>query len=208
MLLKSLDFKADTVDMDKRTFTGYASTWDVDQGGDLIVKGAFTKTLKEAGNRVKVLWQHHEPIGRPVEMAEDNKGLLVTAKVSNTRLGDEALELMRDEVIDRMSIGYMIPEGKSDYNADGVRVIRELMLKEFSLVTFPMNEAAVITGVKSVREAMSHKRDLNKTDLKELADMVDELNALIKGEPRSRTSSKDQPQDIAELKAAIECWGV
>mgnify|MGYP000867376569 CR=1 FL=1 len=43
--------------------------------------------------------QHAQPIGIPVEMREDAKGLWVKARVSKTALGDEALvELMRDSV--------------------------------------------------------------------------------------------------------------
>ncbi|MCK4957744.1 MAG: HK97 family phage prohead protease [Planctomycetes bacterium] len=208
MHLKSLEFKADAVSIKDRTFTGYASTWDVDYGGDLIVKGAFAKTLKEAGSRVKVLWQHYEPIGVPTHMEEDTKGLLVTAKVSKTRLGDEALELLADKVIDRMSIGYRIPEGKSEYNSDGVRVIKELQLLEFSLVTFPMNDAAIVTGVKTVRDMLSCKNRIDPAELKQLNDMVDELNALLHREPSKGTRGGRQPQnDIAALSAAIDNWG-
>ena len=206
MKLQSMDFKADAVSVKERTFTGYASTWDLDQGGDLIVQGAFAKTLKEAGSRVKVLWQHHEPIGIPTEMSEDKKGLLVTAKISKTRLGDEALELMSDGVIDRMSIGYRIPEGKSEYNSDGIRVIRELKLMEFSLVTFPMNEAAVITDVKRVRDMVSVGQHFTPSDLKQLSEMMDDLNALLCREPRS-THHKGQPQELTDLASAIGNWG-
>ena len=42
--------------------------------------------------------QHAQPIGIPVEMREDAKGLWVKVRVSKTALGDEALELMRDSV--------------------------------------------------------------------------------------------------------------
>lgn len=210
MQLKSLSFKASSVDLDERTFKGYASTWDLDQGGDLILKGAFAKTLKEAGANVKVLWQHYEPIGRPLKMEEDDTGLFVEAKVSKTRLGDEALELMKDGVIDRMSIGYRIPEGKSDYNGEtGVRIIRELKLMEFSVVTFPMNEAAVITDVKRVRDMVSVEHNFNKKDLKQLAEMVDEINALLKREPPRSTPGIQQPHDeIADLCAAIETFKI
>lgn len=206
MKFKSLDFKADSVSVKDRTFSGYASTWDLDLGGDLITRGAFTKTIQEAGGRVKVLWQHSEPIGRPVAMEEDEKGLFVTAKISKTRLGDEALELMHDGVIDRMSIGYRIPEGKSEYNADGIRIIRELKLLEFSLVTFPMNEAAVITDVKRVRDMISVKQNFSKKDLGELSNMVDELTALLKREPPKGTRATQQPQEMAGLMSAIESF--
>lgn len=205
MKLKSLDFKSEAVSVKDRTFEGYASTWDLDQGGDLIIKGAFSKTLKEAGGRVKVLWQHSEPIGRPISMEEDDKGLFVKAKISKTRLGDEALELMADGVIDRMSIGYRIPEGKSEYNSDGIRLIRELKLLEFSVVTFPMNEAAVITDVKRVRDMMSVSHNFSQKDLEQLGDMVEELNALLGREPRDRTLDRQQPRnELSGLIADIQ----
>ena len=36
---------------DGRTIYGYAATWDEDTIGDIIVKGAFSKTIKERGPR-------------------------------------------------------------------------------------------------------------------------------------------------------------
>ena len=58
-------------------------------------------TAKKTPKKVedKVLWQHAQPIGIPVEMREDAKGLWVKVRVSKTALGDEALELMRDSVV-------------------------------------------------------------------------------------------------------------
>lgn len=204
MQLKSLNFEQKAVNKSERTFEGYASTFDLDLGGDLITKGAFTKTLQEAGARVKVLWQHSDPIGRPIEMEEDDKGLFVKAKISKTRLGDEALELMHDGVIDRMSIGYRIPEGKSEYNSDGIRIIRELKLLEFSVVTFPMNEAAVITDVKRVRDMISVGHRYSASDLKQLGELASELNALVKQEPRRRTPGNTQPRDdVSSLLAEL-----
>src|SRR5699024_5429610 len=110
MELKADELKESNVNTAERTFEGYASTWDKDKGGDIIVPGAFKKYINEAfpKGRIKVLWQHDQALGMPTEMAEDTKGLYVKARVSKTRLGDEALELMADGVIDRMSIGYMI----------------------------------------------------------------------------------------------------
>lgn len=208
MLYKNVAFKADSVDLDARTFTGYASTWELDKGSDIIVKGAFSKTLQESADRVKVLWQHDAPIGKPVSMVENEKGLLVTGRVSKTRLGDEALELMKDGVVDRMSIGYIIPEGKSEYNGDGVRVIREVKLMEFSPVTFPMNDGAVITGVKNISDALHGGITLSKEESKSLADMLGNLSALLQSEPPKGTQDDGQPQEMSELKGLVENWGV
>jgi HK97 family phage prohead protease len=208
MELKSYELKESAVDLDQRTFEGYASTWDKDQVGDVIHQGAFIKSISEAfpAKRVKVLWQHSEPLGMPLEMREDGFGLYVKGKVSKTRLGDEALELMRDGVVDRMSIGFMIPQGKSDYDENGVRHIREVKLMEFSPVTFPANEAAIITGVKAIEDALQHGAQI--TDYPAFIKRLDNLRALLnKSQPENSTVDGEQPPEVDEVKALLLSLG-
>ena len=208
MELKALQFKESDVSLSDRTFKGYAATWDKDQGGDIIAKGAFTKTIAERGNRVKVLWQHSEPLGVPSLMREDEKGLYVEGRISKTRLGDEALELMRDGVIDQMSIGFSIPSGKSEYSGDDdARIIREVKLFEFSPVTFPMNENAYITGVKSLREQLQFGGKLSAEQIKELSVLMDEMKALLTGAAAKGTANEQQPQDLKALESALLNFG-
>ena len=149
MEYKQVAFKMDEVDEDANVFKGYASTYDLDKGGDIIVRGAFDKTLQDNANQVKILWQHKQdsPIGKPSVMRADDNGLYIEGKVSDTTLGRDAKILMKDGVINSMSIGFITKE--SDYNQDGIRLIKELELVEFSLVTYPMNEKAIITQIKN-----------------------------------------------------------
>jgi len=206
--LKALKFDDASVSLSERTFKGYASTWDKDRGNDIIVKGAFAKTLSERANRVKILWQHSEPLGKPTLMREDDKGLYVEGKISKTRLGDEALELMQDGVVDQMSIGFSIPSGKSEYSkGDDARIIKEVKLYEFSPVTFPMNENAYITSVKSLREQLLAGGNLSAHQIKELADQLDQLKALLTGAAGTTTASQQQPQDLKALHEAITNFG-
>ena len=207
MEYKALNFKADDVNTGARTFAGYASTFDADLGNDIISKGAFNKTLKERGDRVKILWQHADPIGKPLSMNTDSKGLFVEGKISKTRLGDEAVELMNDGVIDQMSIGFSIPSGKSERDSKGMRLINEVKLFEFSLVTFPMNENAFVTSIKSVKAAIQ-SGTYDHTELKELADALAELNALLKSEPPKSTQHGTQPQELDALKKALKNFGL
>ncbi|ASU03397.1 prohead protease [Pseudoalteromonas phage AL] len=209
MELKALQFKEQDVNVESRTFKGYASTWDKDNGSDIITKGAFSKTLGERSDRIKILWQHDAPLGKPTLMREDEKGLYVEGYISKTRLGDEALELMRDGVVDQMSIGFSIPQGKSEYSKnDSARVIREVKLYEFSPVTFPMNDNAMITGVKSLREQIMSGGNMSDTQIKELSSLLDEMKALIAGEAASSTSHGKQPQDLKALQDAILNFGL
>ncbi len=206
MLFKSTEFKAEDINESKRTFAGYASTWDLDQGGDVIHKGAFKKTISERGNQVKVLWQHdqNQPIGLPISMTEDSKGLLVEAKLSNTTLGNDVIELLKDGVVNQMSIGYSIPANKSEVNSKGIRDISEVKLFEFSPVTFPMNESAIITGAKNMRDALAMGR-IEQKDLQQVQELLKDLSTLLAvGEPPKKHSLLDnQPSELEQLSAVL-----
>lgn len=131
-------------------FEGYASAFgNADSYNDIVVKGAFSKTIQES-KRVKVLWQHdpHQPIGKPLAMSEDSKGLHVKAKISNTTLGKDVVQLIKDGVIDELSIGFNTIKDEWDQKS-GARLIKEVKLWEFSPVTFAANEMAGISGIKS-----------------------------------------------------------
>ena len=155
MQFKSMPLEV-KVDMDHRTFEGYASTFgNVDLGNDRVKRGAYKKTIRERfkKNLIKTLWQHYEPFGRVEALKEDEHGLLFKSFVSRTTLGDDGLELMRDGVVDRMSIGYETVKSKW-IEKDGCRELIELKLFEISPVTFAMNEEATINAVKSFLDKM------------------------------------------------------
>jgi HK97 family phage prohead protease len=194
---KSLQFKAESVDQQERIFKGYASTYDLDSGGDIIVKGAFEKSM-QSGRNVKVLWQHKTdvPIGKPILMREDDKGLYVEAKISQTTAGNDAMTLLMDGVIDSMSIGYITKE--SEFRNDGVRLLKEVDLFEFSLVSYPMNDKAVITQVK------------NQFDVRELENILREAGYSNSQAKKMATAGikslrevGDEQKALAELHAAI-----
>lgn len=148
---KEFTFEIKQLDAEERTFEGYASIFgNVDAYNDIVQQGAFKKTLQERGNNIKILWQHDptKPIGKVVEAKEDKVGLKVKGKISETDPGNEALQLMRDGVIGELSIGY--DTIKRDYDEEGHRLLKEIKLYEVSPVTFPANNQAVVTAVKSV----------------------------------------------------------
>lgn len=203
---KALKFEIKKDDIAGRVFSGYASTFDVDLGGDIITQGAFKKTIEGRQQAVKILWQHNEPIGKSMRLYEDSIGLFVEGKVSKTRLGDEALELMRDRVVDQMSIGFSIPAGKSEMSEEGLRIIREVKLYEFSPVTFPMNENAIITSVKNMKDALALGK-VEQKDLKELSELLTDIKTLLSTEPLKGTQPLDQPSELDVLMKALDNFG-
>jgi HK97 family phage prohead protease len=136
----------------RRRIQGFASIFgNRDSQGDIVVKGAFARTLKERED-VKVLWQHDRarPIGKQESAYENDQGLAVTGVLSDTSfVRDEVLPLVKDGVVNGLSIGYDVAAGGEEQSKDG-NLLKDLELFEWSIVTFPANERARVTEVKSV----------------------------------------------------------
>lgn len=205
------------VDSRQRIIEGYASTFgNVDLGDDVVMPGAFTKTLATEfpARRIKVMRDHEHLIGLPLHMEQDTGGLFTREKISATPIGEETIVLAADGVIDRKSIGYLT-EQKSYGMQDGrkVRRLESLRLKEYSLLAFPMNPAAVITSVKSaddleaafaqVAAALDHLREFPATRAEyaakcaTLAAELTALSALATGEPESTPASPSAPVAVS-----------
>ena len=164
--VKTMQFKVDAYNEEEGIFSGYGAIFDnVDSGGDIIEPGAFTKTLAEGWERVKILALHNDcwlPIGRPIELREDANGLFLSAKISDTTMGRDIKVLLKDGVLNELSIGY--DPIVFDYDSDGIRHLREVKLWEVSVVTWAMNPEAVITGYKSMQETAEQAQAI-KADL-------------------------------------------
>lgn len=153
---KSFDFDVKSVD-DSGTFTGYGSVFgNVDGGNEVVVKGAFTKSLvarAAKGRKLPILWQHRsgEPIGVYESVKEDDHGLLMSGRllISDVQRAKEAYALLKAGAVTGMSIGYGVLDDHVD-SKTRVRYLKELQLEETSIVTFPMNDAARIEVVKSM----------------------------------------------------------
>ncbi|WP_273690266.1 HK97 family phage prohead protease [Ketogulonicigenium vulgare] len=145
------EIKAD--EQDANTFSGYASIFgNLDRVGDIVLRGAFTKSLEE--RRPKMLWQHdpNQVIGVFDEVREDEKGLFVMGRFAQTPKAQEVRELMLMGAIDSMSIGYVTKDYEYSHTND--RLLKEVILFEVSLVTFGANESAKVEQVKSAIDDM------------------------------------------------------
>jgi uncharacterized protein len=134
-------------------FEGYGSNFGVlDLGGDIVVPGAYAKTLTDRGAKgVKLLYQHQsdQPIGVWEELREDAVGLYCRGRllVEDLSKAREVHALMKVGAIDGLSIGYQVVNAARDA-ANGARLLEEIDLREISVVTFPMNEQSRISSVK------------------------------------------------------------
>ena len=153
---KAFKFELESTD-ESGEFSGYAAVFgNRDSGDDIIEKGAFSNTIREDFDRIKILALHNDcwlPVGKPIALREDEKGLYIRGKISDTSMGRDIQTLMKDGVLNELSIGY--DAVVFDYDSDaGVRHLKEIRLWEVSIVTWAMNDQAKIDEVKALVEGI------------------------------------------------------
>lgn len=154
-----MEFKA--VEQGKNLYIeGYASVFGVlDSYEDIVEKGAFKNTIQGKNfKRIAFCYQHEfsTVIGKIIELREDEIGLWFKAKISNTNLGRDLVELIGDGAINEISIGFRTKVSEMNTETN-VRMIKEVELYEISLVTRAANSEAFITQTEVKNEVVDNK---------------------------------------------------
>lgn len=137
-------------------FSGHLSVFNnVDSYGDIVMPGAFKKSLGEWSKRKRlppILWQHQyvEPIGPFTMLEEDDIGLAFAGRllVNDVVRAREAHALVENDVVSGMSMGFVTVVDEEDRKTNTRKLI-EVDLWEGSIVTFPANKEAQIEAIKS-----------------------------------------------------------
>lgn len=200
-------------------FSGYGAVFNnVDGGGDVIIGGAFKRTLREWEGKGKfppMLLQHGGwgtnaddllPIGRWTAMEETARGLKVTGELFalGTERGTYIHEGLKSGALDGLSIGYRVKKfTQGTKPTEPRRKLEDIDLVEVSVVTFPMNDKARVNAVKfdelqTVREVEAYLRDACGMPRRQAAALI----ARIKGlDPRR---DADDEQDLAGLLEQVQ----
>lgn len=157
-------FKLSKMDVDEKQgmFEGYAAVFgNLDLVGDIIEKGAFKRSINSKKGKFPILHNHwfDAEIGLTTEMDEDETGLKFKGVFHISEDPKMDVQLAREtyaKVMNRIkydmpmgvSIGYNTVKSIRDTDRNA-RLLKEVKLFEISLVTFPANEMATVTGVKS-----------------------------------------------------------
>ena len=170
-------FELKDVDKASRKVVVYLAKFDnVDSDGDVIRKGAFAKSLQEHGvdsnsNRKIAFLRHHDwqqPIGKFLELKEDDNGLYGVAEMGRTTIAEDAWKDYEDGIIREHSIGFQYIKDKMKFIEDstmptkGFYEVKEVKLFEGSAVTFGANS---LTNVLSVTKGEERATMLNKLNL-------------------------------------------
>jgi HK97 family phage prohead protease len=131
-----------------------------------------------------LLWQHDrtEPIGKITAGQESADGFHFSSAISDTVRGRDAATLASDGCLS-LSVGFIMRDSAV---VDGITEVRDAVVKEISLVSFPAYAGAVVTDI----------RDDNNTD-SEIPD-----SALSKEHIVDETT--DTASDLAEVREAIQ----
>jgi uncharacterized protein len=167
------------------TFEGYGAVFgNEDDNGDMLMRGAFDKTLatsRSSGQMPKMLLNHGGaaygmptaqdmlPIGKWTKMASDAHGLQAKGRLINldTEHGKRIYGAMKEGELSGLSIGFKARDFTFGTKANEPRrTLKAVDLFELSPVTFPANTSALITGIKSaghittIREFEDFLRDV------------------------------------------------
>jgi len=126
------------------------------RASDVILKGAFAKTLMERGDRLKVLYDHDMKrlIGKVEKAEEDDKGLFVELLISEAE--DDIQKKIREGIYDELSIGYVTIQSEWIQNGqEDVRVLKEIKLYEVSIVPLSKHPLTKFKEVKSAEDQAS-----------------------------------------------------
>jgi hypothetical protein len=143
MITRSFEIRA--TDAEKREVSGMAVPYNdtIDIGGGWSER--FEKGAVDLNANVKLFRDHEDIIGVVTEMEESDEGLLIRAKISETVLGNETLNLVKDGAIRSFSVGF-IPV--IDEKKEKTIIRKKVDLKEVSLVAFPAYEKAEVLSVR------------------------------------------------------------
>ena len=142
MLTKGIDSGFTDIDAKQGIVTGYFAVFNnKDLDGDIIERGAFTKTITERGpagkQLIKYLLDHKKDqvVAKITELYEDEKGLRYTAKIGSHSAGQDFQKMIESELINQHSFGFKTIKSFYDQGLKANK-LKELFMLEGSAVQF------------------------------------------------------------------------
>lgn len=196
-MLRKLDLSLDDCNFKfkgkaKGEFEGYASVFgNIDKVGDTVFPGAFKESLEQTWPK---LFVNHDSMGIPPgdwkHIEEDSTGLAVVGVIDfNHKDGHSLYSALERKAMDATSIGYIAPREHNPANSSGGMDLKKVLLKEISIVTFPCDSFARISGVKaeidtitSLREAELFLREVGVMSKSTATDFVSRVRTIARRE--------------------------
>ena len=213
---RSYGFKE--IDVAGMKVSGYLAAFgNVDDAGDVLIKGCFAKSIQEHGpgsksyRKIAYLYQHEsdEPIGRFTMLTEDDFGLYFEAELDEVDTAKDVAIQYQSGTLNQHSIGFRYLWDKIQYDeAMDSFIVKEVELFEGSVVTMGCNENTPFTGFKAsqVEEAetklLEQAEDIikkvgksNPSEAYEMRKILSKYIALYGDQPKESLKTKE-PQSI------------
>jgi len=192
----------------RRSISGVAVTYDETATVSDGTRVRFLQgSLPVTGRDPKLFGQHdsNQIIGKLVERVDTPQGMMFTAKISATRLGDEYLTLANDGVIDAVSVG--VNPIKFSYDDDGTMIIESAEWTELSLVSQGAFSGAIIEHVaaskpadETIHETPVEPAIQSNQDTTKETDMTEKIEAPVVEAAAQSTVDKLWAQPKQEFK--------
>ncbi|MBS6031146.1 MAG: HK97 family phage prohead protease [Kocuria rhizophila] len=142
------------------TFEAVVSAFgNIDSYGDVMVKGAFERTLaewRENGGEIPFLWSHasNDPMSYVAgihEAKETDEGLLVRGQFDlDTDQSRQAYKLLKSGRVREFSFGFIVRDAEDgEKNGEHVRYVKDVDLLEASMTILGANPATRLVAIKS-----------------------------------------------------------
>tara|TARA_R110000787_G_scaffold127401_2_gene238832 strand:+ start:2355 stop:3068 length:714 start_codon:yes stop_codon:yes gene_type:complete len=206
-----IEFKEDAFSEDDNFHyvKAYATTFDLDLGGDIVMPGATKKSLKKKSPKVLLHHDSRLPVGAHMKAIEDENGVLIQCKIPKDGGNTPFLvPYLKCGAVSQLSIGYFIKKYEMD-TKKGIRKITELEFEEYSFVLFPMNPNAKVVDVKfnngTIRELEKGLRDAGLSN-REAKTAISVFNSFQRdaGDSLRDVVTIDEECSQGDLKSHIE----
>lgn len=142
------------VDVKQGIVVGYFAHFNSkDAAGDIIIPGAFKKTISENLPRIKHLLDHDrtKAVGKILSLEEDNIGLKYESKAGRDTKGRDFLLMCEDGIITEHSFGYDTID--QEQKSDGNYLTQLKMWEGSSLQAWGCNENTPLVGLKEYKHS-------------------------------------------------------
>lgn len=182
-------------DGDGRTVEAYAAAFNIpaevrDADGhynEEMTRSSFDKTISERGLNFGVFYNHGKtlhgtpdgalsiPIGVPLEVAADERGVFTATRYLDNPLADSVLNGIKERAIRGQSFsGRFIKSTRSRAARGGLPTIyrNEVAMREYGPTVFPVHVSASILATRSVSDFLDELSQLDPEDLDRVRSML------------------------------------
>ena len=163
---------------------------------DIVVKGAFKKTIAERKGRIAFCKNHDidDAKGKIIELKEDDNGLFCRIRVSDAE--NELKIKIKEGIYSEFSIGFKTIKATYEKQKDNsyIRNVLEVKLYEISIVTIARNDRSRITDIKAIQDINTIISEIEKeTKNENIHNKLLRLKSLLAVEPNDISLKSEKP---------------